>query len=261
MIYSYSLQHDGDVPGYQSRITRFPFDNAGVAILTNDETFGSIMQEIIKYRLADAIFGLEALDLTSRYEEALQEFDLAGSPTTPAPANASFPFALSVVLGTYRNFGYGVDIELCGTTPGLKQSSTCTALVARLNRTFPAQIAPGNSDLVFSWDRLLADYVTLKHFDGALFNVSASWVSMPTGDQSAPFWPYDAGLESNVAEFDVNAGQVVGFGLRGGVWAAARFVGEPQGQTVEERSEVWYLYILGWNQSSDSWMWLCSSVF
>jgi hypothetical protein len=52
--------------GYHSRITRFPDDGAGVAILTNDDAFGPVMKEIIKYRLADEIFGLQPVDWDSR---------------------------------------------------------------------------------------------------------------------------------------------------------------------------------------------------
>jgi hypothetical protein len=57
---------------------------------------------------------------------------------------------------------------------------------------------------------------------------------------------FDAGLEGNVAEFEVDSGRVKGFGLRGGIWGAGNrgsadlLEGEPQGGTIEERSEVWY---------------------
>ncbi|KAJ7321670.1 beta-lactamase/transpeptidase-like protein, partial [Mycena albidolilacea] len=207
------LEHEGALPGYHSRITRFPDDGAGVAILTNDDAFGPVMKEIIKYRLADEIFGLQPVDWDSRYQAAIQQLELAGGTRTPTPANASLPFELSAMLGTYRNLGYGADIELCA--PAAKSPSpACAALVTRLNSTFPAQLAA--ADLVWAWNRVLADYVTLTHFDGAVFNVSGSWIAMPTGDPTAPFWPYDTKLESNVAEFALDGrGKVAGFGLRG----------------------------------------------
>ncbi|KAJ7774038.1 beta-lactamase/transpeptidase-like protein [Mycena metata] len=112
------LEHEGALPGYHSRITRFPFDNAGIAILTNDDAFGPLLKEVIKFRLADEILGLEPIDWNSRYQAAAQEIGAAAT-STAAPANASLPFSLSTVLGTYRNLGYGADIELCGTAAGL----------------------------------------------------------------------------------------------------------------------------------------------
>lgn len=87
------------------------------------------------------------------------------------------------MLGTYRNLGYGADIELCA--PAAKSPSpACAALVTRLNSTFPAQLAA--ADLVWAWDRALADYVTLTHFDGAVFNVSGSWIAMVRPTSQTP---------------------------------------------------------------------------
>jgi hypothetical protein len=68
--------------------------------------------------------------------------------------------------------------------------------------------------------------------------ITRSRISQPTGNASAPFWAYNS--VGGVAEFAVDAGKVAGFGMRGGVWGAAEFVDDPQGETVEERSEVWY---------------------
>lgn len=60
----------------------------------------------------------------------------------------------------------------------------------------------------------------------------------PIGNASVPFWAYDSGLEGNIAEFVVIKGSVNGFGMKGGIWGAGTVEGEPEGQTVEERSEV-----------------------
>jgi hypothetical protein len=135
-----------------------------------------------------------------------------------------------------------------------QQSRHCAELVAYIKSTFPAQLA--TADLVWSWNTLLASYATLTHYDGPVFNLAA-WVpvvscivcsalaaligcTQPTGNASAPFWPYDSRLEGNIAEFVVKSGKVTGFGLRSGLWGAGDLAGEPQGHTVEEMSEVWY---------------------
>ncbi|KAJ7655903.1 hypothetical protein B0H17DRAFT_1265352, partial [Mycena rosella] len=210
-------------------------------VFTNDDTFGTLLKEIIKFRIVDEVLGLSPVDWDSRYKASV----VAGDSDTPAPPNstAPLPFPLAVLEGPYRCPGYGADINLCQASPGLSRSANCTSLVANLNSTFPAELAA--ADLVWAWDKLAATYVTLSHFSGAVFNVTG-WIANPTGNASAPFWASDAGLEGNVAEFVVSAAGVVGFGIRGGIWVAGSrgdanpMEGALQGATVEEKSEVWY---------------------
>ncbi|KAF8171179.1 beta-lactamase/transpeptidase-like protein [Mycena galopus ATCC 62051] len=208
------IEHEGDLPGYHSRITRFPPDGVGIAIFTNDDDFGPYIKEVLKFRIADEIFGLDPVDWNSRYQNAAAEVEqeYADLTSTTAPVNASLPFNLSIVEGTYRNLGYGADIELCATSTANPQSPNCTSLIAQLNSSFPIQLAA--ADLVWAWYRVLAGYGALKHFDGTLFNLTA-WVPMPPGDPSAPLWPYDSRLGGNVAEFVLNSTTVTGFGIRG----------------------------------------------
>jgi hypothetical protein len=47
-------------------VTRYPFDGVGVAIMTNDDAFGPLLKEIIKFRIADEAFKLEPVDWNSR---------------------------------------------------------------------------------------------------------------------------------------------------------------------------------------------------
>ncbi|KAK7054310.1 hypothetical protein VNI00_003503 [Paramarasmius palmivorus] len=56
------IEHGGDVGGAHSRVARLPFDNIGVAVLTNDDDLGPIFNDIIKYRLIDEALGLEPFD-------------------------------------------------------------------------------------------------------------------------------------------------------------------------------------------------------
>ncbi|KAJ6469452.1 beta-lactamase/transpeptidase-like protein [Mycena sanguinolenta] len=227
------VEHNGADPGFFAQITRLPEDGAGVAVFTNDD-LGEYTSLIIKYRIIDAILGMDPLDWDSRYKAQAQEVASALAGFLPGPPNASLPFELAAAEGNYRNLGYGPDITLCAPSVG---SSNCTALFATLNSTFPDELA--QADLVWAWDTLIATYVLLKHFDGALFNVTA-FVPEPTGNASRPLWAYSSGLEGNIAEFELTTDTISGFGIRGGIWGAAPTIGEPQGSTVEDRSEVWF---------------------
>ncbi|KAJ6627613.1 beta-lactamase/transpeptidase-like protein [Mycena sp. CBHHK59/15] len=187
------IEHGGDVEGFPSQITRFPNDGLGVAVLTNDDAFGTLFKEVIKYRIVDEVFGLPVSQFAAG----------AARPSNPTPPAQP----LAALAWTYRNLGYGADIELCAT------------------------------------GKVAASYVTLAHFDGALFNVSG-WIATATGNASAPYWAYDAGLEGNTAQFAFGTGGAVqGFGITGGIWGAGSVEGEPQGAGVEGMSEVWFAVV------------------
>jgi hypothetical protein len=55
------------VSGFYSQISRLPFDNIAVAVLTNDNLYGQFIKEIIKGRILDEAIGLEPVDWSSRY--------------------------------------------------------------------------------------------------------------------------------------------------------------------------------------------------
>ncbi|KAJ7662524.1 beta-lactamase/transpeptidase-like protein [Mycena polygramma] len=228
------VEHNGEAPGYFAQITRFPEDGVGIAVMSNDQ-LGELTTYIIKYRLIDEVFGLDPVDWDSRYKAQVAQ--AAAAKPTPPPANASIPLPLAALAGTYRNLGYGPDIAVCAPSAS---SASCKPLLARLNSTFPTELAA--ADLIWEWDRLTATYISLQHFDGALFNVSG-WVAVPTGNASAPFWATDSELEGNVAEFDIEDGKVSGFGMRGGISQPAPAVPPPQGPTVEDRSEIWFAVV------------------
>ncbi|KAJ7494033.1 beta-lactamase/transpeptidase-like protein, partial [Mycena latifolia] len=229
------VEHGGDVPGFHSQITRFPADGVGIAVLTNDD-FGELMKEVIKFRILDEVFGLEPVDWNSRFKAELQAV-YAAAQSTPAPTSAARPSSFAALQGTYRNRGYGRDIALCAPSAAAPH---CVPALAALNRTFPAALA--GADLVWAWDRIELSYVTLAHVAGALFNATG-WIAIdgPTGNASAPVFTYGPAVSAMVVEFGVENDTVAGFGIRGGgFWGAGDSVGEPKGNSVQARSEVWF---------------------
>lgn len=49
-----------------TQITRFPFDNFGVAVFSNDDIHGTDLVKIIKHRIIDEFFGLDPIDWNQR---------------------------------------------------------------------------------------------------------------------------------------------------------------------------------------------------
>ncbi|KAF9070756.1 hypothetical protein BDP27DRAFT_1220279 [Rhodocollybia butyracea] len=62
--------------GFNTQITRFPFDNFGIAVLSNDDAYGDQFTEVIKWRLIDALLGLEPIDWNTRCEISGLLFEL-----------------------------------------------------------------------------------------------------------------------------------------------------------------------------------------
>ena len=67
--YSYQghdiVEHGGHNPGYRTQVARFPNDNLGIIILSNDEN-GWFLQEAVKFRIAEEILRLKKLDWNDR---------------------------------------------------------------------------------------------------------------------------------------------------------------------------------------------------
>lgn len=115
-----------------------------------------------------------SLSKKCRYEAQAVAAEIE-TPSTPPSPNATLPVSLAAVQGTYRNLGYGADIELCATSAGSSLPHNCTSLVAQLNGTFPVELAA--ADLVWAWNKLEVTYVTLSHFEGSLFNMTG-WIAL-----------------------------------------------------------------------------------
>ncbi len=57
--------HDGGVPGFYSVMARIPSSNLGVAVFTNDGTYGLYFMYVIMYRILDELLGLNVSDTDS----------------------------------------------------------------------------------------------------------------------------------------------------------------------------------------------------
>ncbi|KAF7326632.1 Beta-lactamase domain-containing protein [Mycena venus] len=233
------IEHGGDVQGFHSAFTRFPFEGAGVAILSNDDLF--YIRDTIRYRVMDELFGLEPVDWNTRYQQVAVGTALvrASLVNTSRAANAKPPTGgFSSLVGNYSNLGY-TSVELCQIVPPPSSASqACGALAQTLHSTFPSFIDSSIPTFAFTWDRVAAQYMKLAHFDGNVFNLTG-WTGMPTGNASSPIWAYDAGFSSTNVVFGSGSNGGSGFGFVGGVWGAQDSP-DPQGKTAEDQAEVWF---------------------
>ncbi|KAK1235671.1 hypothetical protein PQX77_001091 [Marasmius sp. AFHP31] len=232
------IEHGGDTTGAHSRLVRLPFDNIGIAVLTNDEDTGVAFDIVIQYRLMDEALGLEPFDWETPASELLTS--IFGSIPTARPDNSSdpsVPGGFASLEGTYNHPGYG-DWSFCLFEPAKQPSEACKDFAANLSTTIPGGIDPEIPTLVAPVTSIWFDYVQLQHFDGNVFNVTFL-SSYPTlNDTDQPFWTFVQRVPF-LAEVG-SSGDTVGLGFSGGFWGAGPGVPEPQGTTLEERSEVWF---------------------
>ncbi|KAF5365311.1 hypothetical protein D9758_005454 [Tetrapyrgos nigripes] len=238
------IEHGGSTTGYRTQITRFPWAKLGVAVFSNDDTYGSVFHEIIKWRLVDEALELEPIDWDSRQKSAVREayatYETSALPRPSKPALPSRPF--TSLAGVYHNTGYG-DMELClfdfeGSGESFHQSDSCNSLIEEQSIILPGAVGEGIPTLIAHWNKSWSSHLRLEHFDGELFNLTAL-DSRPTLNESDPYWTYNFhDLEIVTAEFTFDG--EVGFGITGGFWGAGVNVAGPVGNSVKEKAEVWF---------------------
>ncbi|RDB29884.1 Gigasin-6 [Hypsizygus marmoreus] len=230
------VEHDGGTPGFLSSLSRLPFDNLGIAVLTNDNDYGGFISQVIKYRLMDEALGLEKVDWNGRYLEGAL---FPPTPATPRPSNASLPSAnFSSLAGIYDNGGYG-KFELCLVSlPHPAASESCKALKSNIPTILPGAVDPKIPTFIAAWDSPWASHVRFTHFSGNIFNVT-TLTSFATKNASEPFWTYGGDTSFNIdahAE-TVIEGSHIGIAVTG-TWGAGPSVPAPQGKTARDRAEV-----------------------
>uniref|UniRef100_A0A0W0FML0 Beta-lactamase-related domain-containing protein n=1 Tax=Moniliophthora roreri TaxID=221103 RepID=A0A0W0FML0_MONRR len=232
----YVIEHGGGVNGAHSIVARLPFDNIGVAVLTNDDDIGPIIREIIKYRLIDEALGLEPYD----WDSIIKNVSGLAVPTdnSSRPTNASDPsIDFTSLAGTYNNPGYG-NFTFCLVS--LEPTESCRELVANASTLLPGAINPTVPTLLAKADAVFAEYVALTHSDGNKFDF-ATMYSFSTNNSEQPFWAKVLTVSDFVAEFAATDNGI-GMAMNGGFWGAG--AGDPTGDSLEERAEVWFRQVV-----------------
>ncbi|KAL0567548.1 hypothetical protein V5O48_014444 [Marasmius crinis-equi] len=231
------IEHGGDVTGAHSQIARLPFENIGVAVLTNDDDTGPTISQIIKFRLLDQALGLTPFDWNALFSQAANAS--ADVPSTPRPGNASdpsIPGGFPSLEGTYSDPGYE-SWSFCLFAPSHQPSEACQDLTTNTSTTLPGAINPNVPTLLAFANSIWFDYIRLEHFDGNVFNVTGL-LSYSTNDTTEPFWTKVVSAPGLQAEFGLDDG-ALGVGFTGGLWGAGDGVPDPSGDTLKERSEIW----------------------
>ncbi|THU89228.1 hypothetical protein K435DRAFT_781707 [Dendrothele bispora CBS 962.96] len=86
------VEHGGHNPGFTTQVSRFPNDNLGLIILSNDPEFGTEIYKIVRFKLAEHILGLKEIDWKSRKQEArAKRVSSNREAALPRPSNSTPP--------------------------------------------------------------------------------------------------------------------------------------------------------------------------
>ncbi|KAG5643819.1 hypothetical protein DXG03_009596 [Asterophora parasitica] len=227
------VSHDGGVPeGFSSVISRFPSDDLGIAVISNDFDYGGIIAQIVNYRLMDEGLGLEKIDWNGRFKPFVTA---PPPPTTPRPANATLPSAsFQTLAGIYENPGYG-KAEFCFVSSNHSSASqSCKALIANVSTILPGAVDPKIPTFIAQWDSPWASHIRLRHFSGNLFNTSGL-TSYPTHNTTGErYWV--SGADGSVEAEIITTGGRISLAITN-IWGAGDV--EPlQGKTLRDRAQV-----------------------
>ncbi|THU75379.1 hypothetical protein K435DRAFT_913463, partial [Dendrothele bispora CBS 962.96] len=256
------VEHGGHNPGFTTQVSRFPNDNLGLIILSNDEEFGTEIYEIVRFKLAEHILGLKEIDWKSRKQEArAKRVSSNREAALPRPFNSTPP-SVSLELLEGREFfhpTYGL-LKPCyiGPRNTAFPSSRCEKFVNNpaskriLKSPFlssypsleqiPALLIPSSS---FS-----ATHLLLRHFDGNLFNASTVWTNYDVRVREGYGGAYPekgdviSGLDERfVVEYVPRSGESEeeeGFAFKGGFWGMQGKVAKEPSGSGKDSAEVWF---------------------
>ncbi|KAJ7615898.1 beta-lactamase/transpeptidase-like protein [Roridomyces roridus] len=244
------LEHGGSNPGFKTQVARFPNDNLGVIVLSNDELGGHIL-ESVKWRIVDQVLGLEPIDWAQRYADELTKGISDNQAVTPRPTNPALPSVPFISMeGTYSHGAYGA------ISPCLVQSSPspvcddvfASPVVQRIlsvsNSSIPTLIAP--------FKRTFSTHLRFTHFDANMFNVSVLWSNADVrkeekyalGEDAEVLVGFDdryvaEWVEGNGDRLMNGEGEGDGWAFSGNFWGKAGEVRELVG-VAKEKAEVWF---------------------
>ncbi|KAJ7463154.1 beta-lactamase/transpeptidase-like protein [Mycena latifolia] len=148
------IEHGGSNPGFKTIVSRLPHEGLGLVVLSNDDN-GVRVMEPVKFRILDALLGLEPIDWAQRYVDSIAKGIRDNQAVTPRPAPPVLPTTpFAAMEGTFAHPAYG------SLSPCLAQGTPSSACAAPL-----------------AHPRTFSTHLRLVHFAGNVFNASLVWAN------------------------------------------------------------------------------------
>ncbi|KXN88233.1 Protein flp [Leucoagaricus sp. SymC.cos] len=264
-IYSYRghsiVEHAGDVPGFDSWVSRLPNDNLGIVLLCNELALNAL--NAIKWRLIDEIVIRSALpdapliDWVKRYQALENSDDDKVTPRPKHPIPPSLPLTY-LQQRKYSHPAYGT-LQPClvpsSLLPGpsathVANIDPCRATLDSLSvRHILNMTDLSVPTLIVPLDGVWTTHLRLSHFSGNLFNTTVIWANAQArldaglGSVDNGVWEDDGDVVITASPANVLIEWVIdgeeGSALKGNAWAMGPDASEPVG-SGRESAEVWF---------------------
>ncbi|KAJ3789678.1 beta-lactamase/transpeptidase-like protein [Lentinula aff. detonsa] len=248
---------------YYSQVTRFPNDNLGIVVLSNDEEFGTEIHQIVIRRIADHVLGLDPIDWKSRIQaqkaKSVAENIAAvlSRPEMPDPPTEPIS-SMEGTLFMHPSYGVLQPCHIGSDELRPPRSAECACVVGdiatqQIVKT-PFTINSTLEDtlniptLIIPFNGFFSTHIMLRHFSGNLFNGSILWSNRAIREQEG----YHSGDSDNdgdiiigfddrfevewVHESDMSE---EGLAFKGGFWGKGKKAKALTG-TGKDSAEVWF---------------------
>ncbi|OAX32863.1 beta-lactamase/transpeptidase-like protein [Rhizopogon vinicolor AM-OR11-026] len=222
------VYHSGSIPGLSMLVSFLPDDDVGFVVFANGGDKAAPVMNISN-SIIDA-----ALHLRSGPAPPIMPEKKA--VTSPSEDIVNLELPLEEFSGTYTDPGYGT-FTFCSPS---SSSSYCQQVMTdftAVDSVHPS--APSPLQLLAAWPRMGSSHIRAVHQSGNKFLLLCTAL-FPEGygRDSTPFETAEIGTPGATAEFVVEDGKVVGFGLFGLVDQVTER--ERTQTTVKDRAEVWF---------------------
>ncbi|KAG8221711.1 beta-lactamase/transpeptidase-like protein [Butyriboletus roseoflavus] len=221
------VYHTGSVPGLSTLVSFLPSDEIGIALFANGENKAEPVMLFLNRILDSALHLTSSLTPTSSPSR---------NAMTTEPTAQNLSLSLDAFAGTFANPGYG-SFTLCSPS---STSSYCVTVQSNFTIVDSVQGNAGNSeDLLAEWPRVWSSHVRMRHQQGSVFQIHlTSLYPNGYGKDTTPFETRGVGPAEGLAEFVVEDGKVVGFGMSGLVDQLTERARTHE--SVQDRAEVWF---------------------
>ncbi|OJA19691.1 hypothetical protein AZE42_11210 [Rhizopogon vesiculosus] len=221
------VYHSGSIRGLSTRVSFLPDNDVGVVVFANGDNKAAPVMNISN-SIIDAALHLRSGPAPPIIPEKK-------AVTSPSEDIVNLELPLEEFSGTYTDPGYGT-FTFCSPS---SDSLYCQQVIANFTAVDSVRpSAPSSPQLLAAWPRVWTSHLRAVHQSGNKFML------LPTalfpegyGRDSTPFETAEIGTPGATAEFVVENGKVVGFGLFGGDQVAER---ARTLTTVKDRAEVWF---------------------